>query len=400
MQKILLLSSLYPSDDIQFKNNTAVCHYFAKEWVNMGYQVRVINLYHEYPWILYPFLKISQNVLADRVPTAILAERKHKEHTYVLDGIKVTRLPVYKRKPHGDFSKSVINKVTSRILSILQEEQFSPDYILGHFLLPSIRIVAALKDCYPDAVSTVALHGKEQAVRPSVLASLNKIDYMGYRCYPIKDSFERLYGNRPYFMCMSGVPEAYVVDSERAFDNGIKNYIYVGNFMKRKYPAALIPAIAKNYDKEDTYTVTYVGDGNGKKSILQEAQKRKVTNHVVFTGRIEREEVTKMMDASDVFIMISEAETFGLVWLEAMARGCITVASRDEGMDGIIVDGENGFLCKAGDSDELEKIVARIKSMNSASLREMSRNAIKTARKMTDIKMAETYLNGIVNGIR
>ena len=46
-------------------------------------------------------------------------------------------------------------------------------------------------------------------------------------------------------------------------------------------------------------------------------------------------------------------KTFGLVYLEAMARGCITVASRDEGFDGIIQDGVNGFLCKSGDETEL-----------------------------------------------
>ena len=42
--------------------------------------------------------------------------------------------------------------------------------------------------------------------------------------------------------------------------------------------------------------------------------------------------------------MISQGEAFGLVYLEAMARGCITIASRGEGFDGIIKDGINGFL--------------------------------------------------------
>ena len=81
MKKILLITSLYPADDIQFKNNTAVCHYFAKEWVRMGYAVRVINLYNEYPLCFYPFLKIVKNILAEKVSTAILAERKHEVHT-------------------------------------------------------------------------------------------------------------------------------------------------------------------------------------------------------------------------------------------------------------------------------------------------------------------------------
>ncbi len=400
MKNILLLSSLYPSDDIHFKNNTSVCHYFAKDWVRMGYHVRVINLYNEYPLLFYPILKIAKNILAEKISTAILSERKHEDHTYEMDGIKITRIPVYKSKPHGDFTSKVIHSVADKIYKITSDEGFNPDYILGHFLLPSIHIIALLKDKYPNAITAVSLHGKEAFVRDTVLTSLHKIDYMGYRCFPIKDRFEALYGERPYFMCMSGVPENYIVDKERTFVNGVKDYIYVGNFMSRKYPVALIPAIANNYEKTNEYTITYVGDGNGRKKILKEAQRKKITDHIVFTGRIAREDVTKRMDASDVFIMISEAETFGLVWLEAMARGCITVASRDEGMDGIIIDGENGFLCNAGDSEELEKIVARIKSMDLGSLGEMSRKAIQTARNMTDRKMAETYLNGIEIGNR
>ena len=102
------------------------------------------------------------------------------------------------------------------------------------------------------------------------------------------------------------------------------------------------------------------------------------------------------MDRSDVFIMISKAETFGLVYLEAMARGCITIASRNEGMDGIIVDGENGFLCDAGDSNELGSIIAKLKRMDSNTLQKISKNAIITAAKMTDNKMAEKYIKSVV----
>ena len=394
MKKILLLSSLYPSDDVQFKNNTAVCHYFAKDWVKMGYNVRVINLYHEYPLILYPVLKLAQNILADKVPTAILADRKHEEHTYELDGIKVTRLSVYKNKPHGDFSENVIRKVSDRVYSITKKEGFEPDYILGHFLLPGIRIVAALKEKYPNAISTIALHGKESIEKVSVKECLPMIDYVGYRCYPIKDSFEKVYGKHPYFMCMSGVPEAYITEKKRDFNKGVHNFIYVGNFMARKYPAALVPAIANNFPGMD-FKVTYVGDGNGIKAIRKEIMKYGVDQNVIFTGRIPREEVTRKMDEADVFIMISEAETFGLVHLEAMARGCITIASRDEGMDGVIVDGENGFLCKAGDKNELCEIIKRIKKMEQTSLQAMSANAIATAKRMTDYQMAKEYIESL-----
>lgn len=52
------------------------------------------------------------------------------------------------------------------------------------------------------------------------------------------------------------------------------------------------------------------------------------------------------MLASDCFIMISKNEAFGLVYLEAMSAGCITIASRGEGFDGVIIHGVNGFYVK------------------------------------------------------
>ena len=114
-------------------------------------------------------------------------------------------------------------------------------------------------------------------------------------------------------------------------------------------------------------------------------------------GRISRDEVVKQMDSHTIFVMISRAETFGLVYLEAMARGCITIASRDEGFDGIIHDGVNGFLCKAGDVDELSNLLSRIKSMPQAELQAICDNAIKTAHVLTDEKVANNYLNHLQN---
>lgn len=49
-----------------------------------------------------------------------------------------------------------------------------------------------------------------------------------------------------------------------------------------------------------------------------------------------RNQVVELLDSSDVFVMISKNEVFGLVYFEAMAFRCITIASRREGVDEII----------------------------------------------------------------
>lgn len=58
--------------------------------------------------------------------------------------------------------------------------------------------------------------------------------------------------------------------------------------------------------------------------------------------------------------MISTNEIFGLVYLEAMAASCLTIASKNGGVDGIIKCEKNGFLCEEGNDKELHSILNRI----------------------------------------
>ena len=91
--------------------------------------------------------------------------------------------------------------------------------------------------------------------------------------------------------------------------------------------------------------------------------------------------------------MISKGEAYGLVYLEAMSRGCITIGSINEGIDGVIVDGFNGFLAKAGDSKSLSNTISKISQLSNTEIRTIQQNAINTSRKYTDETTSLDYLN-------
>lgn len=385
---------MYPSDDMKLLNDTAVCHYFAKHWQQMGYNIRVIHLYHTYPFYYYPLLKAANKYLASKTGMAILEHRKTTEYTYLKDNIKVTRIPVCKKRPLGEFKESVINRVAQRIVDIINEENFVPDYILGHFLHPCIEIMPLLKSQFPHAITTVSLHGEEKEINKMVAKGLKYTDFMGYRSYPIKGAFEKIYGEKPCFMCFSGVPESFVSSPRKYSDKHVYNFVYVGSLIERKHPVSLLYALNEALG-DKSFKLTYVGNGKQEKNIINVSKKLGIQDNVYLAGRIPRESVTKELDKADVFIMISKSETFGLVYLEAMARGCIVIASRNEGMDGIIEDGINGFLCEAGNSTELASIIRRIEDLKPEELCELSQNAVKTAQRMTDRNMAIEYIESI-----
>ena len=95
---------------------------------------------------------------------------------------------------------------------------------------------------------------------------------------------------------------------------------------------------------------------------------------------------------ADVFVLISEHETFGLVYLEAMLQGCITVAAWEGSVDGIIKDGVNGFLCKQDDPEDLAAVIKKIVQLAPDKLQEISKKAQQTALEYTDSKVAARYL--------
>lgn len=392
MKNILLVTSLYPCDDIKITNNTAVCHYFAKEWLGMGYSVRVIFNYNVYSRIFYPFMHLFRKQMSNIFGVSIQDVYVGKHSRYEKDGIIVDRLPIFKTKPGGGFSDKVIEQQEQAIVEILEKDGFKPDFVLGHFTHPNLELVAKLKERYL-AKGTISLHGAETGYSEKDATLFNKVDMIGYRSYPTKWAFEKLYGEKPFFMCPSGVPGKFITQP-RDFACPVSKFIYVGTFMRRKYASCLIPAIARTYGKEP-FTITYIGDGDDKGQIIKKAKDNDCSEKVHFTGRISRDEIWKHLDTAEVFIMISKIETFGLVYLEAMARGCIVVASKNEGMDGIIEDGVNGFLCEAGNEEELQSIIQRIKLLTSSQLHAISVESIKTAKKYTDHNVAAEYIKAI-----
>ena len=151
----------------------------------------------------------------------------------------------------------------------------------------------------------------------------------------------------------------------------------------------------RNSDIAD-FELDYVGEGQQRRAIEKFVSTNGLEGNVHIHGFVQRESVSDYLDKDQVFVMISERETFGLVYIEAMSRGCIVVASRNEGMEGIVEDGVNGFLCNAGDSKELVTVLNRIANMSEKELIRISDNAYNTAFELTDENVARNYLGAVL----
>ena len=394
-RQILLLSTIYPAPDLQV--GTSAIHYFTREWVKMGYEVRVIHFQAVYPIVFYLMAKLFREKIASRTGAVVFTKRDKGDKQYMVDGVTVYRFPIFKWIPHGKFTKKVIKNQLLKIKQTFIDDNWIPDILIGHFSNPQLEIIHELKKTY-NARTCMIMHGAGNDIKniykDKYKAFMNSIDVWGYRSIPIQRAFEKIYGQpKRSFLCYSGIPEENISQTNnRNFSGDLKRFVYIGELIKRKNPISLIYAINRIYNNESDYHITYVGKGDEKTTIQRVADSLHINNHVSFIGHIPRDEVLNILDESDCMIMISKSEAFGLVYLESMGRGCITIGSKNEGIDGIIQNGINGFLCEAGNEKELADIIRHINSLTAEERKQISQNAIATAKELTDYKAAMKYM--------
>jgi glycosyltransferase involved in cell wall biosynthesis len=93
-------------------------------------------------------------------------------------------------------------------------------------------------------------------------------------------------------------------------------------------------------------TLLMVGDGPDRGDAEHEARDLGVAEDVRFLGRLDR--VASLLQVTDLFLLPSQSESFGLAALEAMACGAPVVASRAGGLPEVIKDGVTGILEPVG----------------------------------------------------
>lgn len=170
------------------------------------------------------------------------------------------------------------------------------------------------------------------------------------------------------------------------------------NLIKRKNIDKLILAI----NDLEGFELKIIGDGkelNRLKSLALRLLREKVAesqmmgnNKITFLGRLPHKKVLEEMRKADIFILPSVDETFGMVYLEAMASGCITVCTKNDGIDGIIKNGENGFLTEPT-VEGIQRTLLRIQ--NHPNLKQIIKNNFETVKEYSSQNCAKNYMEFI-----
>lgn len=240
-------------------------------------------------------------------------------------------------------------------------QDFQPDVIHAHTLGFDSELGAWLKEKWSCPL-VVTTHGSDTVIplehgQADVLRqNCDKADAVVAVSVKLRQRLGSCGTKTPLHTIFNGfVPRENPAQAERTSCSMIQ----VGNLVPSKRVDMTIRALAKLREKYPEMMLTVVGQGPEKEKLVSLCQDLGVAEQVCFTGLLPNDAVFERMCQSAFFVMASKPEGFGIVYLEAMSAGCVTIGTEGEGIDGVIRNGENGFLVPADDPDAIAELVSR-----------------------------------------
>lgn len=192
------------------------------------------------------------------------------------------------------------------------------------------------------------------------------------------------------FILPSFVSEEKIIENKK-FNRDKLKIITLSKLIKRKNINLVIKAL--NNAKFDFEYLIY-GEGREKHKLEKLIKKYNLSEKIKIYSHINHNEIWEKLDKNDVFILPSINETFGLSYLEALARGLIVVGTEDTGIDGVIENNKNGYLIKP----KVENIREILEKINSQNNDEMIKNSLLNIKNYTEEKIMNKY-NEIIKKI-
>tara|TARA_S200000501_G_scaffold117997_1_gene110806 strand:+ start:407 stop:1534 length:1128 start_codon:yes stop_codon:yes gene_type:complete len=234
----------------------------------------------------------------------------------------------------------------------------------------------------------ITLVGNHPFYKPAVTFSINKSDIVTCVSKSLMEDTREFFGIKreikviPNFIDIAKYESKYNMYEKNFISQGDEKIIvHVSNFR----PLKRIVDVLKIFEKVNSSIsskLIMVGDGPDKKKAKDYLRKNNLKNRVIFLGKTN--EVDEILCSSDLFLLPSEKESFGLAALEAMALKVPVISTNIGGLKELNINGNSGYTSEIGDIDSMASNA--IKILSDKSLNKKYRSQAFVNAKKYDIK--------------
>lgn len=240
----------------------------------------------------------------------------------------------------------------------------------------------------------ITLVGKDKTYSPVVTFSINESDAVTavsknlrdetYKNFKVEKEIEVIYN----FVDVKRFSRKPIVAFKQVIaPNNEKVLLHASNFRKVKRVGDVVKVFSE-VNKEVPSKLLLVGDGPERSFIEGLCRQSEAHNDIRFLGR--QEQMEDILAITDLFMLPSEYESFGLVALEAMAAGVPVVSTNAGGLPEININAVTGFLSNVGDVDNMSRNIINI-FKDAKAFDEMKKQSIQQAQKFDITTIVPEY---------
>lgn len=275
--------------------------------------------------------------------------------------VNVPDYPLFKYQPYElALSSRLVDVVKINAIDVLHVHYAIPHayaaYMAKKMLIDlgiQIPIVTTLHG------TDITLVGSHPFYRPAVTFSINHSDRVTAVSESLKADTLRLFDIKKKIQV---IPNFIDIDKIKAIEKPCERSLlalkeekiltHISNFRPLKRILDVI-AIFEGVLSKVNAKLMMVGEGPEKQKAIQYVKEKGLEEKVLFLGNSN--EVDKILCYSDLFLLPSEKESFGLSALEAMAHGVPVISSNAGGISEVNIHGNTGYLSEIGDTEDMIK---------------------------------------------
>ena len=257
--------------------------------------------------------------------------------------------------------------LTSKLVDVVEHEGL--DLLHVHYAIPHAsaalmakQILAGKGKNIPVVCklhgTDITLVGKDPSFEPVITYAINSVDAVTSVSESLKnDTLNHFKINRdieviPNFVCLEKMKsESDTVKLRKSFaTDDQKILLHISNFRKVKRVGDVVRVFAKVREQIDA-KLLFVGDGPERFMVENLCRELGTCGHTHFLGKLKNP--TEALHVSDLFVLPSATESFGLAALEALSVGVPVIATNTGGIPEVVNDGVSGYLSNVGDVENM-----------------------------------------------